>query len=135
MGGWVMGSSSGKQSEDLRRVYAALPRGSSRVDVQVGERRGGGAFKVLAIPPDQAEIAVGQVVAALTNAGARRERGKCFVRIESGADPALLRCSLGDDVSDRSDDVGVAEVQHPRGVDPGRVGADDVDVVVVGAGP
>src|SRR5471030_3264269 len=48
----------------------------SGTGVQVGERLSGRALEILAIPPDQVEVAVGQVVEALADTGARCERGE-----------------------------------------------------------
>src|SRR6476646_5562105 len=113
--------------------FGASGRGLS--DLEVREGRGGGALEVLAVVADQVQVAVGEVVESLAHAGSGRERGQRLVRVEPGAHPALVGCRLGGDVRDGRDDVGVAEVEHPRRVGAGGVGADDVDMVVVRPGP
>lgn len=84
---------------------------------------------------DEVEVAVAKVVEPLADVRAGRQGRQCLGGVETGRDPALVGGRLGDDVADRGHDVAVAEVQDPGGVGADRVGPDDVDVVVVGAGP
>src|SRR5215207_2437871 len=100
----------------------------------MGEAGGGWAAEVVEVALDQGQVAVGEVVEALGDAGAGGDAGHGRGRVEAGAAPALVGGGSGHHLGHRGDDHRVAEVQHAGRVGAGGVGPDHVDVVVVGPG-
>src|SRR5262245_42229143 len=84
----------------------------------VRERRPGRAAQVVEVALHQVQVAVGEVVEALGDAGAGGDGGHGRGRVEAGAAPALVGGGPGHDLGDRGDDHRGAE-----GEGPGRVGA------------